>query len=236
MGTARPHIKHVAMTIHGVNTRLRLDEGESMLAQLAGLVDTLQAWDAPSKLEKITIVEIQEARVERIKHALRDFLEEVHYARPAEDSDTWAYDLTFERQQTVETPDAGEAQVKPYILAIFPERSDLEDIFYYGIERPVHAMGLLCERLNPDDEVTDENDIQAALNRIALATAVICDVSTITPMLYLQLGFAWGKGIPTALITQDESTQFGTDNHVQYEKIWQLEERLGQWLKTKLWR
>lgn len=234
LGTNLLDTRHIAMTIHGVNTRLRLDEGESMLAQLAGLIDVLQAWQAPRNLEKITIVEIDEDRVQRIKAALQNFFDEVHYAQPASDTD-WGYDLTFEREQTVKTPNAGDDKSKRYAIAIFPETPDLEDIFFYGIERPIHAMGLLCERLNPASDDDDEPDnIQATLERIQAASAVICDITEMSPLLYLQLGYAMGRDIPTALITRkDRSRHFLEEALVKYDKIWQLEERLGQWLRDK---
>lgn len=231
LGTETPDAKHIIMTIHGVNTQLQLDEGESVLAQVAGMVDVLQAWQAPHSLEKISIVEYSSDRVERLQMALQGFFDEVDYAQSAE-GDNWAYDLTFERDSIVETPDAGAEQIKPYAVALFPEDPELEDIFYYGIQRPVHALGLLCERLNP--ELSDEDDsdnLQGLLERIKLASAVICDVTQVSPLLYYQLGYALGKDIPTALISRNEENPLGNEVTVRYEKIWQLEERLAQWLK-----
>ena len=197
LGKELPDAKHVIMTIHGVNTRLNLDEGESMLAQLAGLVDVLQDSQAPRALEKISIVEFHEERVRRLKDTLQEYFDEVHYAQPADDVE-WGYDLTFERETQIETPDAGQEKIKPYAVAIFPEKPDMEDIFHYGIERPVHAMGLLCERLSLDSQDDGEETLQAILERIKTASVLICDVTDITPLLYLQLGYAWGRDIPTS--------------------------------------
>ncbi|MGB7338344.1 MAG: toll/interleukin-1 receptor domain-containing protein [Phototrophicaceae bacterium] len=231
LGTETPQAKHIIMTIHGVNTRLRLDQGETMLAQLAGLVDVLQAWQAPIGLERITIVEFEKGRMQRIRKALQDYFDEVHYAQPAPDVD-WGSDLTFERESQVKPPDAGESDIKPYALALFPEEAELEDIFYYGIERPVHAMGLLCERLNPYISDDDLESISALLDRIKNARLIVCDVTTITPLLYLQLGYAWGANIPTILITRQADPPPELGEVIQYEKIWQLEERLSNWIKT----
>ena len=232
IGSELPDTRHISMTIHGVNTRLRLDEGESVLAQLGGLVDVIQAWQAPRRLEKISIVERDMERVERIKGALEVYLEGVAYAQRTDDAE-WAYDLTFERESEIETPDAGADDIKPYAVVLFPEHPDLEDIFHYGIKRPIHAIGLLCERVNPAIEDDNEDDIQATLARINHATRVICDVTEFTPLLYLQLGYAWGKGIPTALITRNDGKAklLGNTSILLYQKIWELEESLGQWLK-----
>lgn len=232
LGAETPNAEHIIMTVHGVNTRLRLDEGESILAQFAGLIDVLQAWQAPYALKKITIVEFNKDRIKRIKNALQAYFDEVEYAQPS-DNDDWGYDLTFERETAVDVPDAGAVDIKPYAIAIFPEDAELEDVFYYGIERPVHAMGLLCERLNPSDDAT-LNDMQSVLARIKSASTIICDITQITPQLYLQLGYAWGANVPTALITRNEQTPAELGKAVQYAKIWQLEERLSQWIKTTL--
>lgn len=234
IGTELPNTKHISMTIHGVNTRLRLDEGESVLAQLGGLMDVLQAWQAPRGLERISIVERNEERFQRVKGALEVYFDSVDYAQRAEDAD-WAYDLTFERESQIETPDAGAVDIKPYAVVLFPEHPDLEDIFHYGIKRPIHAIGLLCERVNSAIEDDSDDDIQATLARISHATHLICDVTEITPLLYLQLGYAWGKGIPTALITRNENelSILGDVPALVYQKIWELEEYLGQWLKEK---
>ena len=235
LGTELPNTKHIIMTIHGVNTRLRLDEGETMQAQLAGLIDVLQAWRAPLALERITIVELEPDRAKRIRTSLEGFFEEVSYAERASDEE-WGYDLSFEREAQVQLPDAGATSHKKYALAIIPENPDLDDIFHYGIERPVHAVGLLCERLNPTPPEPDEESayLQAALDRIKAASAIVCDVTEMTTLLYLQLGYALGRDMPVVLLSRDEQPAYlDSEILLNYEKIWQLEERLGQWLRAK---
>jgi hypothetical protein len=128
----------------------------------------------------------------------------------------------------VESPNAGKESVKPFAFVHLPHEQSLEDIFYYGIQRPIHAMGLLCERSTPKDESLP-SDINSSLHRIGLAKAFICDVSEKNPDLYFQLGYAMGRGIPIALISRKENPDFA--DAIPYQKIWELEERLGQWLK-----
>ena len=229
-----PTTQHIAMTIHGVRTRRRLDEGETLLAQIAGFVDAIQSGNAPAQLRKITIVERDAARTQRLRTAVEAFFEEVSYAERAEDVE-WAYDLSFEQESPVNTPDAGQDDVKPFALAIIPDDPDLEDIFYYGIQRPAHAVGLLCERIQATQEDSEvEEGLDSKLQRIGQATVVVFDISQISPMLYLKLGYAWGSGVPTALITQSEEQDFDKGHYIQYQKIWELEERLTQWLKQRM--
>jgi hypothetical protein len=226
LGTDAPDVEHVAMTVQGVNTVLRLDEGESLLAQIAGLLDAIKAGKAPKNLKRISVIDRNKSRIGRLQSAVTPYFEEVNFAERLEGGD-WAYRLNFSHQQPVESPDAGQETVKPYAFVLLPHADELEDIFFYGIQRPVHAMGLLCER-NADNEETSQ-DLSGMMQRIGKARAFIADVSDRNPELYLQLGYALGKGIPVALISQRENPDF--QDVIAYQKIWELEERLSQWLK-----
>jgi hypothetical protein len=220
-----PESRHITMTIHGMG--FGLDEQEAVMAQLGGIIDRLQSDSISPFLERISIVEFQKDRSERLQRAVSDFFEEVDYASPSEGED-WGYDLHFSKQEKVESPNAGKESVKPFAFVHLPHEQSLEDIFYYGIQRPIHAMGLLCERSTERDESLPIK-MDSVLQRIDLAKAFICDVSEKNPDLYLQLGYALGKGIPIALISRKENPDFA--DAIPYQKIWELEERLGQWLK-----
>lgn len=226
LGNEAPDVEHIAMTVQGVKAVLRLDEGESLMAQIAGLVDAIKAGKAPKNLKRISIIDRNKNRIERLQASVSPYFEEVGYATRVK-GDNWAYLLNFSQAQAVESPDAGQEAVKPYAFVMLPHSEDLEDIFFYGIQRPIHAMGLLCER-NADTEET-EQDLSAIMQRIGLSRAFICDVSEKSPELYLQLGYALGKGIPVALISRKENPDFS--DAIAYQKIWELEERLSQWLK-----
>jgi hypothetical protein len=226
LATDAPDTEHIAMTVQGINTVLRLDEGESLLAQIAGLVDAIKAGHCPKNLKRISIIDRNKNRIGRLQSTVSPYFEEVDYASRAE-GDAWAYELQFSKQEAVESPDAGREVIKPFAFVLLPHQEELEDIFYYGIQRPIHAMGLLCER-NADNEETSQ-DLNGMLQRIGLSRAFICDVSEKNPEIYLQLGYAMGKGIPTALISRQTNPDFA--DAIAYQKIWELEERLSQWLK-----
>lgn len=226
LGKDAPQVEHIAMTVQGVRTVLQLDEGESLMAQIAGLMDAIKAGTAPKNLKRISIIDRDKPRIERLRKAVTPFFDEVDYATKLE-GENWAYQLLFSQTEAIETPDAGREIVKPYAFVLMPESEELEDIFYYGIQRPIHAMGLLCER-NADNERTSQ-DLNSMMERIGLASALICDVSEANPEVYLQLGYAIGKGIPVAMISRQDKPDFGET--MAYQKIWELEERLSQWLK-----
>jgi hypothetical protein len=231
-----PDTRHMISTIHGVKTMLQLDEIESCLAQLGGYIDMLQRGAVPRLLERITILEINGARTRRLQEGVTDYLDEAAYAEriPGEE---WAYELVISHKNDQDTPpDAGESgDYKPFALAIMPEDEALDDVFYYGIQRPVHGAGLLCERIAPSYETPDE--LEALLARIGQASMVICDVTDLNDVLHLQIGYAWGSRRDIVFITRDptsdsDSTLPLTPEPLQYEKIWQLEERLTRHLDT----
>jgi len=228
------NVNHVAMTIHGMG--FGLDEHEALMAQIGGIIDFMQSNTHNLNIERISIIERSRRRAIRLQTAVALFLDEVSYAQRVADNE-WAYDLTFSRGEMANSPDAGQDNIKPYALAILPDDQELDDIYFYGIQRPAHAMGLLCERITPTEEFEDRGaseTLEMTLERIGQARVVICDVNQISPALYLKLGYAWGKGVATALITQNPDQPFRHTTYIEYQKIWELEERLAQWLKQTL--
>jgi len=79
-----------------------------------------------------------------------------------------------------------------------PFADSFEDVFYYGIARPVRAAGLLCERI---DQVAFTGDIIIRMReRIASSAVVVADLSEANPNVYLEVGYAWGVNVPCILI------------------------------------
>jgi hypothetical protein len=59
----------------------------------------------------------------------------------------------------------------------------------------------LCERA---DLATFTGDVIAWVKeRIDSASLLVADLSTANPNVYLEVGYAWGRGIPTVLVARD---------------------------------
>lgn len=214
----RPAMHTISMTVHGV--RSGLDEEEAVLAQLGGLLEALQTGAAPAHLETIAIVERDPGRATRIQDVLATYFGAADYAEPAAEGG-------FFIQLAADTalPDAGEdAVVKSYALALVPADEAFEDYFLYGVQRPVRAAGLLCERGGAHPERLDAEAIEALQERIEAARVLIVDVGGLTPELCLQIGYAWGIGCPTLLISNGTSSLFA--DAIPYANIRQLEAAL----------
>src|SRR5260221_3066159 len=90
---------------------------------------------------------------------------------------------------------------KPLIFVAMPFDKKMDDEFHYGIRSAVNNAGFLCERV---DEVSFTGDILDVIKRrIKDASLLIADLTTTNPNVYLEVGYAWGVGIPTILIAQD---------------------------------
>ncbi len=175
------------MTIHGAN--YGLDEREAFLSQLGGIMD---AEKKGFSVERLTIVERNAARGARLKSILREAWPQarsataIHPERPATRPDR----IT-----------AGAAsRSKPHVFVAMPFAKELEDVFVFGIQGPVNTAGYLCERV---DMATFTGDILDRIkSRIETASLVIADLTGGNANVYLEVGYAWGKGRPTLLLAK----------------------------------
>jgi hypothetical protein len=207
----------VAMTIHGVG--YGLDEREAFLAQVAGLMEYLESPDTTWRPEKILIVERDGNRAERIAA----FLDEVEGAAGV-DTHAWGH-----RASTRPLPDAGiDSDAKKHVFVAMPYDDEMEDVYDFGICQPVNAAGFLCERC--DRAVFTGDVLDRIRERIASATVVVADVTGANPNVYLEVGYAWGKGVPTLLVAKEgQELQFDVRTHkcLYYRNISELRRKMS---------
>jgi hypothetical protein len=116
----------------------------------------------------------------------------------------------------------------PHAFVAIPFGPAFEDVFHFGIASPVRAAGLACERM---DQVACTGDVIGLMKeRIAAAALVIADLSSANANVYLEVGYAWGTGVPCILIC-DRRTDLPFDVRSQrclfYDTIVELERRLS---------
>jgi len=126
-----------------------------------------------------------------------------------------------------------EKKKRPKIFVAMPFDVKLEDVYHYGIYRAADANGYECIRVDMKSFTGDI--LQQIKNSIELAVAVIAELSGENPNVHLELGYAWGKKIPTILLLP-ESQQLCFDVRGQkclmYNSIISLETELT----TELYR
>lgn len=126
-------------------------------------------------------------------------------------------------------------QPKKHIFVAMPFADDLEDCYFYGIKVPIQNAGFNCIRV---DKKSFTGDILVQIkNDIETASAVVAVLDGANPNVSLEVGYAWGKQVPTILVIND-TNQLPFDLKGQkclvYKKIQELEKNLTLKLKDLL--
>lgn len=127
---------------------------------------------------------------------------------------------------------AAQVENKPRAFVAMPFSKEMEDVFYYGIQGPVRQLGYICERV--DQSAFTGDILEQVKMRIETAEIVIADLTGANPNVYLEVGYAWGKGRPTVLVA-NERDELKFDVHGQkclkYQSIRDLENLITTELK-----
>jgi len=190
-------VKHVTFTLHGPG--YGLDEREAFESELAGVIDAIQERVAPDTLERISFVEIDPVRANRLETILQDFIPN-GLVEKNEPRDTQTRSVGYDSES------------KPHVFVAMPFDEDLDDVYFLGIQDAVHSADFLCERV---DHVSFTGDILDQIQeRIESASLVIADMTDANPNVYLEVGYAWGNDVSTLLLSQDtDHLKFDVQRH-----------------------
>lgn len=99
---------------------------------------------------------------------------------------------------TAAEKEAARAEAKKHIFVAMPFRAEYEDLWEFGIYTPIREMDLQSARI---DQETFTGDIFDQIKfRIETAAAVVAVLDSYNPNVFLELGYAMGKNIPTILL------------------------------------
>ena len=190
-------IKHISLTIHG--SGYGLDVEEAFSSQLAGIIDAITSGQFPDGLQKITFLERASRRIPVLQRLLNELLPSGFI-----ETDPQLYFEGGEDASRQMLREAGyTSENKPHIFVAMPFKEDMEDVWDYGIQPTVKTAGYICERADLSSFTGDVMDW--VRNRIKSAEIVIADLTESNPNVYLEVGYAWGAGIPTILLMNSES-------------------------------
>jgi hypothetical protein len=211
------NVREVALTLHGPG--YGLDELEAFESEVAGLLDALREGYVPKTLSRITFVERSARRADLMQRALGRLIES---ARPSSRDSRNIPDT--ERLRSV----GYDSRTKSHAFVAMPFNGDFEDHYDYAILPSVRGCGLLCERV--DQQIFTGDVIEYMKDRISSATILLAEVSSRNPNVYLEIGFAWGRGIPTVLLCSDNCEDLAFDIRgqrvIKYGRIKDLEAKL----------
>jgi hypothetical protein len=214
IGANHPDARSLACTVHGPG--YGLDEKESFLALLAGLIDG--AGRAPN-LRNIRIAELDARRV----HRLEALLDESLSKRADASSPRQSAEIIHADFSTI----GKESERKPRLFVAMPFSDDFADEFEIAFMEASDTNGFLCERADLAFFTGDILDWVRA--RIESSTAVLALMNTANPNVFLEIGYAWAKGVPTILIIKKgEAAPFNVKGQrfIEYERIGDLRKKL----------
>jgi hypothetical protein len=101
---------------------------------------------------------------------------------------------------------------KKRVFVALPFSDEFQNVYEFGIYPAVRNCGLICERV---DEVHFTGDVLGRIRAgIEVADLVIADLTDGRPNVYLEVGYAWGKGIPVIFVAKKgEKLHFDVSTH-----------------------
>lgn len=206
-----PRTRHLAMTMHGAG--FGLDEKLSALQQFDGYLDAVEEGNYPRSLHTISIVD-RDAERHRV-----------------------IADLIASRQAAAQrgfSPAPAAVQPKKIFVAM-PFAKEMRTVWRFGIQQPVNSLNLLCERVDQEAFVGDIMD--QVKSRIESAALVIADLTGTNANVFLEVGYAWGREVPTLFLcqkTEDKKPlRFDLRGHkcIFYEDAVDLSEQIESFLR-----
>jgi len=175
-----PQAKSIIVTMHGVG--FGLDESESFQSQIAGFIDAVKSAEIPDQLERIIFAERNSGRAERLKIILDEIL-----PNGIIEFDTRWNIKNISPVATEKLRSVGySSNSKKHVFVAMPFRSEMHDIYDYGISSAVRSAGYLCERADLSSFTGDV--MQWVRERIKSASLVVADLSGSNPNVYLEVG------------------------------------------------
>jgi len=228
---SRVSVRQLATTVHGAN--YGLDAIESLQHIVAGFEAARDTGVTP-QLERITFVEIDPRRarmlasfvnsdtpVAKTGFGVGEFSPTEPPASGRTETPTPSRRPRWEEQR----------QEREHIFVAIPFSAEFEDVYEFGIYGPVRDCGYICEHVGQAAFTGDV--LERIRDRIADARLVIADLSNARPNVYLEVGFAWGRGIPVVILAREgEKLHFDVSTHkcIYYRNITHLAKELRQLL------
>jgi len=121
---------------------------------------------------------------------------------------------------------------KRKVFVAMPFSEDFQNVYDYGIYPAVNQSEMICERV--DLQQFHGDIIEEIRLGIKNASLVVADLTDLRPNVFLEVGYAWGSGIPVVLVAK-KGTQlpFDVSTHrcIFYGSFERLKEELKRLIK-----
>jgi hypothetical protein len=104
------------------------------------------------------------------------------------------------------------ARGKRRVFVAMPFSEEFENVYEFAIYPAVRNCGYICERV---DETHFTGDVLGRIRGgIEAADLVVADLTEGRPNVYLEVGYAWGKGVPVIFVARKgENLHFDVSTH-----------------------
>jgi hypothetical protein len=234
-------VSRLTTTIHGAG--YGLDAEESLLQLVLGFKTGSTLAKLPL-IKEIIFVELEPRRAQLLTNALANLVssqtQSLETDYPLIDKSQISIQDTSNKTNDIFSDftavKPGLGPKKRHVFVAMPFSEDFEDIYEYGIYGPVRNCGLICEKTSESAYTGDI--LQRITERIETADFVVAELSGSRPNVYLEVGYAWGKGVPVIFIARNgEQLHFDVSRHrcIYYKSIRQLANDLEKLLRGLLY-
>jgi hypothetical protein len=202
LGAALPQAAEVGLVLPG--PELGLDRVDCVEHFLQGVASALAEGQHPPGLRRVVLIEPGRTLADVLRATLSHLLEAAELDEAGAPAG-WRlayYPAAAEGSAEARVPAPFEARLThQQLLTAFvamPFASEMMSTFVIGIQRPARAAGFRAERLDLEHYTGDV--LEKIRERIQRAHLVIADLTQANPNVFLEIGYAWGKGRPTVLL------------------------------------
>jgi hypothetical protein len=209
-------------TVHG--TGYGLDGGEALQRLVRGFRAGLARVGFPA-VRKVIFLTLGKRAERMLKNALAAVAVMQESAGPEPTLADQRVSATITGGPPVSTPtpaaeSAARAAARPEPIAVrkrrifvaMPFSEESQNVYEYGTYPAVRSCEFICERV---DETHFTGDVLGRIrNGIEAADLVIADLTEGRPNVYLEVGYAWGRGIPVIFVARKgEKLHFDVSTH-----------------------
>jgi hypothetical protein len=235
-------VRILTTTVHG--TGYGLDGGEALQRLVRGFRDGLSVYRSTG-IQRITFLTIREREERMLRAALQSAtIGDVDPSAGATEVGRTGRTHVRAMKPPGKPSDAQSASArfsvspeipvvrKRRVFVALPFSEEFQNVYEFGIYPAVRNCGMICERV---DETHFTGDILARIrDGIEAAAFVVADLTEGRPNVYLEVGYAWGRGVPVIFVAKrGEKLHFDVATHrcIFYGKFTQFARELEELIR-----
>lgn len=197
--------------------RMGLDASECLETMLLAFASELRLQGVPPGLQEIKFVEFDNRISSRLQERFEYLAHEGITIRSEEN--LTCLNLGSSGKLISKDEDQFESLSKAHVFVAMPFVREFNNVYFFGIKRPVEQHKRKCEGVDQDQFTGDI--ISRIKERIMSAELVIGDMTSQNANVFYEIGFAEGLGKTVILLSQDGNVPFDlhSQRHIRYDPL-----------------